>query len=207
MEQIARTCSICGVRQCTSPQTRCRAARAQVSELVVAEISLCNGCSGVVKLRSAMDWSRWLSARSLEPKVLVHRYFEHWKSGAAVPHMQFAPKMVGREWVDGQLAIIEQLICVGAAHFVGTADSTFTLRIAETRLLQGASKPSSSDVLCRTGHECPPATSFMPKGQVRFCCSVVTPTNQSLLELRDMYKMELRCCDRLTGVVGFRISG
>lgn len=49
---------------------------------------------------------------------------------------------------DGECAIIDQIICSYAKNFVGTKDSTFTLRIFEERELLGFSPEANFNYLC-----------------------------------------------------------
>ncbi|KAH8394412.1 hypothetical protein KR222_004829 [Zaprionus bogoriensis] len=50
---------------------------------------------------------------------------------------------------DGGVAIVDQLICAYARHFVGTYESTFTYRIYEEREILGFSKASTFNTFCK----------------------------------------------------------
>ncbi|KAM8719491.1 hypothetical protein ACLKA7_012104 [Drosophila subpalustris] len=50
---------------------------------------------------------------------------------------------------DGGVAIVDQLICSYARHFVGTYESTFTYRIYEEREILGFSKSSTFNTFCK----------------------------------------------------------
>jgi len=50
---------------------------------------------------------------------------------------------------DGGVAIVDQLICSFARHFVGTYESTFTYRIYEEREILGFSKSSTFNTFCK----------------------------------------------------------
>jgi peptide-O-fucosyltransferase len=52
---------------------------------------------------------------------------------------------------DGDLALIDQIICASATDFVGSNSSYFTKTVSEERLLLGKAIPSSYSVLCATG--------------------------------------------------------
>lgn len=49
---------------------------------------------------------------------------------------------------DGECAIIDQIICSYAKNFVGTRDSTFTLRIFEEREIFGFAPAENFNYLC-----------------------------------------------------------
>lgn len=50
---------------------------------------------------------------------------------------------------DGGVAIVDQLVCAYARHFVGTYESTFTYRIYEEREVLGFSKSSTFNTFCK----------------------------------------------------------
>ncbi|XP_060662059.1 GDP-fucose protein O-fucosyltransferase 2 [Drosophila nasuta] len=50
---------------------------------------------------------------------------------------------------DGGVAIVDQLICSYAKHFVGTYESTFTYRIYEEREILGFNKASTFNTFCK----------------------------------------------------------
>lgn len=52
---------------------------------------------------------------------------------------------------DGELALIDQIICASATEFVGSTSSYFTKTVAEERLPLLKSIQSSYSVLCATG--------------------------------------------------------
>lgn len=49
---------------------------------------------------------------------------------------------------DGDCAIIDQIICSFSNYFIGTRDSTFTLRIFEERELLNFSSETNFNYLC-----------------------------------------------------------
>jgi len=49
---------------------------------------------------------------------------------------------------EGQLAILDQILCTTASYFIGTPDSTFTLRIFEEREILGFDSDSTFNYLC-----------------------------------------------------------
>jgi hypothetical protein len=53
------------------------------------------------------------------------------------------------EWLDGEVAIVEQLIAAGGTVFIGTATSTFSGVIREEREIRGLSADSTWNVLSR----------------------------------------------------------
>jgi hypothetical protein len=55
------------------------------------------------------------------------------------------------EFEDGELALIDQIICASATDFVGSNSSYFTKTVSEERLLLGKSIHSTYSVLCATG--------------------------------------------------------
>lgn len=50
--------------------------------------------------------------------------------------------------IDGQLAIIDQIICSHARYFVGTHESTFSFRIQEEREIMGFPIETTFNRLC-----------------------------------------------------------
>lgn len=73
----------------------------------------------------------------------------------AIDFDRYEPPADG-DWLDGEVAIVDQILAAEARHFIGTAGSTFTTVIAEERMLRGRSSESAFDVLCpgRT-RDCP----------------------------------------------------
>lgn len=59
---------------------------------------------------------------------------------------------------DGGMAIIDQIICSHARHFIGTYESTFTYRIYEEREIMGFPKNSTFNTFCKnddaSGEDC-----------------------------------------------------
>ena len=60
----------------------------------------------------------------------------------------FARMQIHDHLNEGQLAIIDQIICSKANYFLGTRESTFTFRIQEERELLGFDSGSSFDRFC-----------------------------------------------------------
>ena len=58
-----------------------------------------------------------------------------------------------RDYRDGGVAIIDQIVCSHARYFIGTRESTFTFRIQEEREMMGFSEEETFDMLCRDGEE------------------------------------------------------
>ena len=58
-----------------------------------------------------------------------------------------------REYKDGGVAIIDQIVCSHARYFIGTRESTFTFRIQEEREMMGFKEEMTFDMLCRDGEE------------------------------------------------------
>jgi peptide-O-fucosyltransferase len=54
----------------------------------------------------------------------------------------------GERWADGEAAIVDQILAARAAHFIGSAGSTFTTVIMEERELAGQPPASTYNVLC-----------------------------------------------------------
>jgi len=52
------------------------------------------------------------------------------------------------EFKDGGVAIIDQLVCAHARYFVGTYESTFSLRIQEEREILGFDPETTFNILC-----------------------------------------------------------
>jgi len=50
---------------------------------------------------------------------------------------------------DGGIAIVDQIICSRARHFIGTYESTFTYRIYEEREILGFPKSSTFNTFCK----------------------------------------------------------
>ncbi|KAH8289606.1 hypothetical protein KR054_008018 [Drosophila jambulina] len=77
----------------------------------------------------------------MELKELFHRFrFVH-----------FTPESNGqrRALKDGGVAVVDQLVCAYARHFVGTYESTFTYRIYEEREILGFSQASTFNTFCK----------------------------------------------------------
>ena len=58
-----------------------------------------------------------------------------------------------RDFRDGGVAIIDQIVCSHARYFIGTRESTFTFRIQEEREMMGFREEETFDMLCRDGEE------------------------------------------------------
>ncbi|KAH8386760.1 hypothetical protein KR093_002394 [Drosophila rubida] len=77
----------------------------------------------------------------LELKELFYRYrFVHFTPESSAQRQQLK---------DGGVAIVDQLVCSYARHFVGTYESTFTYRIYEEREILGFSKASTFNTFCK----------------------------------------------------------
>lgn len=77
----------------------------------------------------------------LELKELFYRFrFVHFTPESNAQRQQLK---------DGGVAIVDQLICAYARHFVGTYESTFTYRIYEEREILGFSKSSTFNTFCK----------------------------------------------------------
>ncbi|XP_030379507.1 GDP-fucose protein O-fucosyltransferase 2 [Scaptodrosophila lebanonensis] len=77
----------------------------------------------------------------LELKELFYRFrFVH-----------FSPESADQRKLlkDGGVAIVDQLVCAYARHFVGTYESTFTYRIYEEREILGFNKASTFNTFCK----------------------------------------------------------
>jgi len=63
---------------------------------------------------------------------------------------------------DGECAVLDQIICSFSKHFIGTRDSTFTLRIFEEREILGFSSDANFNYLCPDQNEmnCEKATQW-----------------------------------------------
>ena len=70
---------------------------------------------------------RQLLATELPQHITVFRYGEQWQDG----QLRETLSLPGGGWSPGQLAILDQLLCIHADYFIGTPDSTFTYRISE----------------------------------------------------------------------------
>ncbi|XP_017493578.1 PREDICTED: GDP-fucose protein O-fucosyltransferase 2 [Rhagoletis zephyria] len=67
-------------------------------------------------------------------------------------HMRrFTPESLTQKALmkDGGQAIVDQLICAHARHFIGTFESTFTYRIYEEREILGFTRESTFNTLCK----------------------------------------------------------
>ncbi|RZC35369.1 GDP-fucose protein O-fucosyltransferase 2, partial [Asbolus verrucosus] len=62
---------------------------------------------------------------------------------------------VKMKYKDGGVAIIDQIICSYARHFVGTYESTFSFRIQEEREILGFPAKATFNCLCKDESECP----------------------------------------------------
>lgn len=49
---------------------------------------------------------------------------------------------------DGGIAVVDQILCSWARHFVGTFDSTFTYRIQEEREILGFDSDATFNTFC-----------------------------------------------------------
>ena len=66
--------------------------------------------------------------------------------------VKFVPEPdVLEKFKDGGVAIVDQIICSHARHFVGSAESTFTFRIQEEREIMGFDVDSTFGMLCPDG--------------------------------------------------------
>jgi peptide-O-fucosyltransferase len=61
---------------------------------------------------------------------------------------------------DGGVAIVDQIIASRAAHFIGTAESTFSTVIMQDREIAGREPASTYNVLCKTAAPCPVPARF-----------------------------------------------
>ena len=77
--------------------------------------------------------------------------FEQFKDnlGRDFDAVKFVPEPdVLNEYKDGGVAIIDQIVCSHAKHFVGSAESTFTFRIQEEREIMGFAVVDTFGMLC-----------------------------------------------------------
>lgn len=58
------------------------------------------------------------------------------------------------KYKDGGVAIIEQIVCSHARHFIGTHESTFSFRIQEEREIIGFPVSSTFNRLCGSNKNC-----------------------------------------------------
>lgn len=63
-----------------------------------------------------------------------------------IPHVDLA---VESPLKDGEVAIIDQIICSKARYFIGTYESTFTYRIYEEREIFGFPTPTTFNTFCK----------------------------------------------------------
>lgn len=61
---------------------------------------------------------------------------------------------VKKKFLDGGIAIIDQIICSYAKYFIGTHESTFTFRIQEDREIIGFPPERTFNRLCKTVERC-----------------------------------------------------
>lgn len=60
-------------------------------------------------------------------------------------------KETKKELKDGGVAIVDQIICSHAKHFMGSLESTFTFRIQEEREIMGFQTKATFDIFCQDG--------------------------------------------------------
>merc|ERR1712037_648257 len=66
--------------------------------------------------------------------------------------VKFVPESdVLKKYKDGGVAVIDQIVCSHAKHFVGSAESTFTFRIQEEREIMGFAVENTFGMLCPDG--------------------------------------------------------
>ena len=71
------------------------------------------------------------------------------------------PKKILETYQDGGVAILDQIICSHAKHFLGSVESTFTFRIQEEREIMGFSVDSTFGMLCKSGEfDCKKGTTW-----------------------------------------------
>jgi peptide-O-fucosyltransferase len=85
-----------------------------------------------------------------EYKNLVEKIPHNYKTIKYVPS-----NGVKIKYKDGGVAIIEQIICSYARHFVGTHESTFSFRIQEEREILGFPVATTFNSFCKNGDDCP----------------------------------------------------
>lgn len=61
---------------------------------------------------------------------------------------------VKTKYMDGGIAIIEQIICSHARYFIGTHESTFSFRIQEEREILGFPVESTFNAFCNDDKKC-----------------------------------------------------
>ena len=72
--------------------------------------------------------------------------------GSGFEAVKFVPDPdVLKKYKDGGVAVIDQIICSHAQHFVGSAESTFTFRIQEEREIMGFAVEDTFGMLCPDG--------------------------------------------------------
>lgn len=76
----------------------------------------------------------------MSPKYEVYKYI--------------ASKDIEHEYLEGGIAIIDQIICSHARFFVGTSESTFSFRIQEEREILGFPTETTFNVLCKDKNNC-----------------------------------------------------
>lgn len=77
--------------------------------------------------------------------------FEQFKDylGSGFKAVKFVPEPdVMQKYKDGGVAIIDQIVCSHAKHFIGSAESTFTFRIQEEREIMGFAVEDTFGMLC-----------------------------------------------------------
>ncbi|XP_015120799.1 GDP-fucose protein O-fucosyltransferase 2 [Diachasma alloeum] len=67
---------------------------------------------------------------------------------------------VRQKFKDGGVAIIDQIICSYARHFIGTYESTFTFRIQEEREIIGFRAETTFNNICWKDEECSPQSQW-----------------------------------------------
>ncbi|XP_058794210.1 GDP-fucose protein O-fucosyltransferase 2 isoform X2 [Phymastichus coffea] len=84
-------------------------------------------------------------------------YHQLTKKLAGYDVFRFIPSnQIKQKYKDGGVAIIDQIICSHARHFIGTKESTFTYRIQEDREILSFPVESTFNNLCPEGNTCSP---------------------------------------------------
>ncbi|XP_063984607.1 GDP-fucose protein O-fucosyltransferase 2 isoform X2 [Diachasmimorpha longicaudata] len=70
------------------------------------------------------------------------------------------PYDVRKNFKDGGVAIVDQIICSHARYFIGTYESTFTFRIQEEREIIGFPVETTFNIICWKDEECAPQSQW-----------------------------------------------
>ncbi|XP_014471925.1 PREDICTED: GDP-fucose protein O-fucosyltransferase 2 isoform X2 [Dinoponera quadriceps] len=86
----------------------------------------------------------------------VPQEFEQLKSYLArYKVLRYVPSLSElKQFKDGGVAIVDQIICSHARYFIGTHESTFTFRIQEDREIMGFSSKTTFNRLCKDKNKC-----------------------------------------------------